>query len=358
MNSIFCGNTDKYNYIIEWINKQISIKNSKLNFNNLLFVCGGSGIGKTHSILKICEELNLFVSYITTSNCSSSAELKDCIIKNTTSSLIQVLTNDTKKKIIVIDEFESMISIDRTINATLFNILAENKYKLIPIICISSTDIIKKIGNIKKKCEIIELNTPTHGEIYRVLKYIYKDIPDDVINNVVNNSNSNLNQCINNISLESSATLYDRTDQVININDLYGKTFNQEYIVKILLIDPWLYPLRFHENLIDELNIRDSTVKKNHELYKTFMHNIVFFDLLMYNNLIQDACYLFTLMTHSLYLIKHKNNKNSELSNFTKILSYLSLQKKNIKKNYISMFPIYQLDNYHVNMVGINNIFF
>lgn len=358
MNNGLCGNQERYGYIKEWINKQIDITNSRLSFENFLFVCGNSGIGKTHSILKICEELNLFVSYLTTNNCSSSVELKDCIVKNTSSSLIQILTNDTKKKIIIIDEFDSMISLDRTINTTMFNILAEKKYKLVPIICISSLDVVKKIGNIKKKCEIIELGHPTNEDIYCLLKNLNKNISEEMLKNVINKSNNNLYQCMNNISIENSRFLYDKTDDIINVNELYGKTYNQEYIVKLLLNDPWLYPLRYHENLINELQNRELTTKRQHEFYKHFMNNIVFFDLLMYNNLIQDACHVFTLMTYNLYKINHKKNKSSDLSNFTKILSYLSLQKKNIKKNYTSVFPIYQLDSYHVNMAGINYIFF
>ena len=88
------------------------------------------------------------------------------------------------------------------------------------------------------------------------------------------------------------------------------------------------------------------------------MYRIVCFDLMMYKNMIEDACYFFTSIIHTIFLLKHKNNTNSDIENFTKILSYLSLQKKYIKKYYTSKFPIYHLDNYHINLVGRNNIFF
>lgn len=355
-----CGNKEKYKYISEWINTQINKKDSKLSFNNFLFITGNSGIGKTYSILKICEELNLFVSYITTNNCSSSADLKDIIIKNTTSSLIQVLTNDTRKKIIVIDEFESMLSLDRTLNSTLFNILTEKQYKFIPIICISSLDIIKKIGNIKKKCQIVQLEQPSIEDVFQIMKNKFVNISDDELYKTIELSNCNINQCIININVKknSNEVFYDKLDPIININDLYGSQFNTEYIVKIILTNPWLYPLRFHENLIKELHKRKSNIKNNHDIYKKFMYRIVCFDLMMYKNMIEDACYFFTSIIHTIFLLKHKNNTNSDIENFTKILSYLSLQKKYIKKYYTSKFPIYHLDNYHINLVGRNNIFF
>ena len=50
----------------------------------------------------------------------------------------------------MIDNYESILSIDRTINNTLLNILNSKKNKNISIICICNNDLLKKLGNIKK----------------------------------------------------------------------------------------------------------------------------------------------------------------------------------------------------------------
>jgi hypothetical protein len=67
---------------------------------------------------------------------------------------------------------------------------------------------------------------------------------------------------------------------------------------------------------------------------------------------------IFTSMIHSLSLLPKKNKTESKIDNFTKILSYLSLQKKYMKKSYSEKFPLYQIGNYHTNIIGRNFIFF
>lgn len=341
-----CGNREQYEAIREWIKIQLASNAIKLSPDNLLFVSGNSGIGKTYSIKKICTDLNLHMTILTINNCCSSAELNDNIIKCTSSSMIQVLINDSKDKIIIIDEFESMMAIDRTMNSTLLNLLSTNKLKKIPIICISSIDILRKIGNIKKKCKIIELDNPTDNEIITLLHDKYPDQPLETLKDIVRNSSNNISQCIQKVENPLFGHS-NNIDELLNINYLYGNAFDRKYITRILLNDPWLTPLRFHENLIGELQNRKSTIKKNVEFYIFFINNLLYFDLLMYNNNINVACDFFTSCVHKLSLIPLKKQSVSDISGFTKILSYLSLQKKYMKKSYSASFPLYQISNYH-----------
>ena len=352
-----CGNKKQYAAIKEWILSQYTRNDVKISIDNFLFVTGNSGIGKSFSILHICEELELHVVYLTTNNCSSSAELMDNVIKCTTSSMIQVLTNDKRKKILIIDEFESMMAIDRTINTTLLNILIDKKMKSIPIICISSIEIVKKIGTIKKKCQIIELNNPEDNDIFVLLKSLYPDKPDDIISDIVTNSQCNISQSFQKIE-NCSFNNFDKMDETLNISYLYGNVFDRRNIVNILMNDPLLIPLRFHENLIKELKIRKSTIKKNHDYYKHFIRNFLFFDILMYKNIIDIASEFFTSSIHPLTKMPIKPHQISDISGFTKMLSYLSLQKKYIKKSYSTSFPLYQISNYHTNIIGRNYMFF
>ena len=357
MNMNLCGNTTNYTIIKEWISDQFKRPDVKISLDNFLFVTGNTGIGKSFSIKRICEELELHVVYLTTNNCSTSAELTDNIVKSTTSSMLQVLTNDTKRKIMVIDEFESMMAIDRTINTTLLNILTDKKLKMIPIICISSIEIVKKIGTIKKKCQIIELDNPEDDDICILLKRLYQDKPDELIRDVVSNSQNNISQCIQKIE-NTSFNQYDKMDETLSINYLYGNIFHRRNMVNILMNDPWLIPLRFHENLIKEMKIRKSTIKKNHEYYKEFTYNLLFFDILMYKNTIDIASEFFTSSIYPLTQMHIKANQLSDISGFTKMLSYLSLQKKYMRKSYSTSFPLYQVSNYHTNIIGRNYIFF
>lgn len=338
--------------IKEWILAQISTqKNNKLSLNNLVFVSGNSGIGKTHYICKLCEDLGLFVIYLTTNNCSTSEELNDIIFKSITSSIVQVLTNDSKQKIIIIDEFESMMAIDKTINSTLLDILTAGKLKSVPIICISSLEIVKKIGIIKKKCKIIELPNPSNDTILNVLTDLYPDKDTKYLKEIADASNGNISQSIQKIQNKSvsSSKQFDDMDENLSINMLYcitPTTFNREHIRRIMLADQWLIPLKFHENLISELQNRAGTIARKNEFYKTFMHNVVTFDTMMNNN--SNAADYFASMIYQLSQLPLKKNSVSKIDNFTKILSYMSLQKKYMKKSYSTKFPLYQIGNYHI----------
>ena len=356
-----CDNNDKYSEIKEWISYQILLKkqdkNQRISLDNFIFIAGNTGIGKTYSIQKICKELNLHVINLTTHNCSSSFELRDNFIKCTTSSMLQVLTNDSKDRIIVIDEFEAMMSMDRTMNSTLLSILTDNKLKMLPVVCILSLDIFKKLGALKKKCRIIELCDISESEILSILTSKYPDKNNKYLLKIAKESQYNITQSCQKIE-NKSCNKNDNIDDILNINMLYGQMFNRQKFIQILMMDPLLIPLRYHENLITELQNRKITIKMRKDYYKYFMDNMIFFDILLCNNNINIALGLFPSLIYPLSKMPMKKGKESSIAGFTKILSYLSLQKKYAKKSYSSNFPLYQISNYHINIVGRNYIFF
>lgn len=354
-----CENDRSYAFLKEWLSSQLLIdKNVKLSIDNFIFVAGNTGIGKTYNVQKICRDLNLHVINITTSNCSTSAELRDNLVKSMTSSLLQVLTNDTKQRVIVIDEFESMMSMDRTINSTLLAILTENKLRMLPIICISSLEILKKIGTLKKKCKIVELNDISESDVFDILKLKYPEKDAKYLKMIASKSQCNISQSFQRVDNQYSDHNFDNIDEILNINMLYGQAFNREHLTQIVMTDQWLIPLRFHENLISELKQRKITIKASREFYKNFMNNLIIFDVFMCNNNTNIASDMFASLVYPLTLIPMKKKAKSNISNFTKILSYLSLQKKYTKKSYSNNFPLYQLSNYHINIAGRNYMFF
>lgn len=353
----FCGNNNIYIELKDWIINLYKKNNPTISIDSCIFITGNNGIGKTYNIKKICELLNLFVINIDSNNCNSSDKLIDLIYKTTNSSLIQLLTNNTSNKIIIIDEVDTLLSLDRTISISLLNILLSKKFKNIPIICICTPDILKKIGDIKKKCKIFELSLPTEEDILLLLKNINnKKKFLNELKIISKNSNGNISQAIK--QYESFDNFYN-IDKIYNIEYLYSNNFNRNIFKEIILSDPWLVPLRFHENLIIELNNkRNCSDKKRKELYNNFMKKICYFDLLMYNNTIDIAVDYFISIIYDLSKIPLKKKSESTMINFTKILSYLSLQKKYIKQSYSINFPLYQIGNYHINNISRNFIYF
>jgi len=124
------------------------------------------------------------------------------------------------------------------------------------------------------------------------------------------------------------------------------------------LIEPWLLPLRYHENLIIELDNRNIPNNKLKKFYKEYITIIINFDTLMYNNITDNAIEIFSYLIYNLSKINNKKNNNSTMNNFTKILSYLSLQKKYIKNAYNTDFPLYQIGNYHMNLLNKKFVYF
>jgi len=339
------------NDIKNWI--QHSYLLTKLSFNSCLFITGNSGIGKSYMIKTIIQDLNLFPTYIDCINCSSTSQIIDILHKNFVSSLIQTLTNDNRPKIIVIDDYDILLSLDNTININFYNFITQftDKYKHIPIIIILNNEINKKLGDIKKKCKIIDSPTLTEYEIHNILLSYKNDISFESSLNLIRLTDYNLNKAIK-LLLNSNYYI----EETSHINDLYSNNFNKYKILHILLKEQWIIPLNFHENLIYELSYHRKSIKKyKWDFYKRFILNFCYFDIFMFHNN-EIAIEFFIYIIHELFnipIIKKKcvNDINNK---FMKMLSYLSLQKKNNKLsyNYKSSFPIHQISNYHLNVIN------
>ena len=352
--SSLCGNHNIYSDILVWL--RTFNYDTKISVKSCVIVAGATSIGKTYSINKIASHLNYEIIGIDNNNCYNSQFLKDIIHKSTSSSFIQILTNNFQKKVVIIDNFDSLFIADKTINITLLKILLENKLKNIPIICISNNDIIKKIGDIKKLCALYLMTTPNNEDITELLlRTATAASATDNISKCCLNSNGNLNKLFRDIDNINNDRLYsDSVENTSDINILYGNEFNRQLTKRIIAKDPWMIPLKFHENLISNLNNRILPLNKYNEYYKGFMNIMCLYDYYMFKDNIEFCVELFASKVYYLSVFKYKKNATvkSNIGNFTKMLSYLSLQKKNIKNNYnnIKSLPLYQLSNYHISL--------
>jgi hypothetical protein len=354
--NMLCGNKIIYGEILIWL-KTFNY-NLKISKDSCIIVTGKTCIGKTYSINKICSMINYEIINISNNNCYNSAELNDIIFKSTTSSLVQQLTNNIRKKVIIIDNFDCIYMADKTINATLLKILVDNKIKNIPIICLANEEIIKKIGDIKKVCKIYNLSIPTKEDIYSYFSNLsisssnIKKISKKNIDNLYEISKGNLNKLFSNIDKNKEEPIYDdEVDDDIDVNILYLNNFNRNKVVRIINKEQWVVPLKFHENIIIELNNRNISLKNKIEYYKQFIDIMCLYDYYMYKNNNEVCVSIFAYCIYQLSLFKYKKGASPNLGKFTKILTYLSLQKKNIKQNYkYNKFPLYQIQNYHINL--------
>lgn len=337
--------------IVDLLNKNKDKKN--ISFDSCILIHGKSGIGKSYKINQICNELNLNINHFTTSNVGNSNEFEDLLIKKTTvkTNVANIFNNiyNNKKDIIIVDDYDILISIDRTINSTLYNILNGKKHKNICIICICNTEILKKIGNIKKKCKIVEFPQLSRAEIKEILKK-YKKINNLRLEEILSKIDGNIQNGKNMVDYECNSEV----DKIIDFEYIYKTNIDINNIIKLLSTDTWLISLRFHENLIDDLKNRKSELKKKNLFYKNFINDFCFFDLLINKNAMEYAINIMSYQIFILSNIEIKNKKKKNENNFTKLLSYLSLQKKNIKKGYSFNSHYYQIGSYHINCININ----
>jgi hypothetical protein len=239
---------------------------------------------------------------------------------------------------------------DKTINITLLKILKDSAMKNIPIICISNNDIIKKIGDIKKVCKIYYLNLPSKNDIVKILTN--KGFEKNHIEVLYNISNGNLDKLFNDSVKKKNDKLYnDNIEDNSDINILYINKFDRNRVQRIISKDSWMIPLKFHENLIKELDNRTISHNNKNEFYKNFMEIMCIYDYYMFKNNTDVCINIFSSYVCFLSALKYKKGAISNIGKFTKILSYLSLQKKNIKHTYnLSNFPLYQVSIYHTNL--------
>ena len=355
-----CGNKEIYSNIISWL-RNFNYK-ERISTDSCIIITGKTCVGKTYSINKICDYLNYEIININNNNCFNSEQLNDVIFKSATSSLLQVLTGNIRNKVIVIDNFDCIYISDKTINTTLLKILTDGKIRNIPIICISNNEIIKKIGDIKKNCKIYDIIVPTKEEVIDMIDNNYNNNHRGVNNSSGHSkkqlehlykiSNGNMEKIFCDVKRNSDEILYEeRVENDCDINILYLNIFDRNQVIRIINKDPWMIPLKFHENIIIELDNRKISLKNKIEYYKNFIESMCLYDYYMFKNNNEACITIFASNVYYLSLFKYKKGAVSNIGKFTKMLSYLSLQKKNIKQTYKSNnFPLYQVSNYHINL--------
>ena len=344
-----CGNKEIYSSIISWL-RDFNYK-KKISTDSCIIITGKTCVGKTYSINKICNYLNYEIININNNNCFNSEQLNDVIFKSATSSLLQVLTGNIRNKVIVIDNFDCIYISDKTINTTLLKILTDGKIKNIPIICISNNEIIKKIGDIKKNCKIYDIVVPTKEEVIENINNMSGHSKKQ-LGHLYDLSNGNMQKIFCDVQRNSDEILYEEhVENDCDINILYLNIFDRNQVIRIINKDPWMIPLKFHENIIIELDNRKISLKNKIEYYKNFIEIMCLYDYYMFKNNNEACITIFASNVYYLSLFKYKKGAVSNIGKFTKMLSYLSLQKKNIKQTYkCNNFPLYQVSNYHINL--------
>jgi hypothetical protein len=332
-----------------------------------LYLYGDPGSGKTKFVTNAINKLNYDIVYYDSGDIRNKSIIETITEDNMSDkNVMSMFEKKIKKIVIVMDEIDGMNNGDKGGINSLIKLMRPKKTKkqkledntMNPIICIGNYHIDKKIKELIKVCNTIELKKPTNSEILNlitilmpfitdsklkldILKYVQNDLRKlHTLNNIfqkTKNSNNNYDyqHIVNNIF---QIKLFNDDTREITKNIINNKYSLNDHNLIMNETDRTTIGLLWHENIIDVLE------KEKHKdisipLYLKFLDNICFADYID-RITFQKQIWLFNELTS---LIKtFKNNKilheeykktikyNPLEVRFTKILTKYSTEFNNI----------------------------
>ncbi len=406
------GREENYNKIKEILCEFEENKHNLL-FKRGIYIYGEPGIGKTTFAMNVLKELDYDVIKYDAGDIRNKSIIETITKHNMSDKNIMSLFHKKVKKIaIIMDEIDGMNNGDKGGINTLIKLIRPKKTKkqkqeeitMNPIICIGNYHIDKKIKELMKVCNTIEIKTPTKMQMGEIISKTIPDIDNTYktqITNIVDGDLRKLKSICdiyrNNKSILNSKTLYE-TFQKKSYNDdtkkIIEKLFNNNYRLDEHLTimnetDRTSVGLLWHENIIDVLEKMDA--KTSIPFYLKLLDNMCFSDYID-RITFQKQIWQFNEMSS---LIKtFKNNKmyhekvngkpikyNPAEVRFTKVLTKysteynnytfvqtlcqkLGMDKKDIfsffmdlKEKYSDVELVNMFENYEITKLDINRIY-
>tara|TARA_B100000963_G_C22634187_1_gene676635 strand:+ start:2293 stop:3600 length:1308 start_codon:yes stop_codon:yes gene_type:complete len=341
------------------------LENFEKNKNSLsqkrgIYVYGNPGCGKTYFIEEILKKLNYDIIKYDAGDVRNK-NIIDMITKQNMSdtNVLSLLQKKVKKIAIIMDEIDGMNNGDKGGINSLIKLIRPKKTKkqkledftLTPIICIGNYHIDKKIKELIKVCEVIELSLPKKHEIGIILDSFMSNLDDNIkeqLNNYIEGDLRKLKQIIN-LYLKNPKLI--NRDTLDNIFKLKGYNEDTKNIIKKLMnnnyslnkhatimneTDRTIVGLLWHENIIDLL----SKYKKEdaYPFYAKILENYCFADYIdritfqkqiwQFNEI---SSLIKTFHNNTMYhnYFKKKTKYNPSEVRFTKVLTKYSTEYNN-----------------------------
>ena len=409
------------NKILNREDKAFAIKDILQSFeqnkNNMLFkkgiyVYGDPGTGKSSFVINILKELDYDIIKYDAGDIRNTSVIEDITKHNMSDKNIMSLFNKKIKKIaIIMDEIDGMNNGDKGGINTLIKLIRPKKTKkqkleevtINPIICIGNYRMDKKIKELMKVCNTVELKTPTIGQISQVVQILLPIMENDIKNKIVTFVQGDLRKLnsvytiyknkpefFNNEIIENIFQLKSYSDDTKKItNKLINNYYNIGQHNSIMNeTDRTSVGLLWHENIIDVID--KSEKKLSIPFYISQLENICFADYIdritfqkqiwQFNEM---SSLIKTFKNNKLYhehFIKKQKYNPSEVR-FTKVLTKYSTEYNNSlfiqklcqklgmdKKDLFGFFIdlknkhddneiINLFENYEINKLDINRIY-
>ena len=393
------------------------LKEFELNKNNLLFkkgiyVYGDPGTGKTSFIINILKELNYDIIKYDAGDIRNTSVIEDITKHNMSDKNIMSLFNKKIKKIaIIMDEIDGMNNGDKGGINSLIKLIRPKKTKkqkleevtMNPIICIGNYRVDKKIKELMKVCNIIELKTPNESQIQNIIDKIMPSINTEIKTKLITYIQGDLRKLNNIYNLQKNkphiftGELIEHIFQIKSYNDDTKKITNKliknyfpinEHNNIMNETDRTSVGLLWHENIVDCIEKMEK--KQSVPLYLSQLDNICFADYIdritfqkqiwQFNEM---SSLIKTFKNNKIYheTLQKKNKYNPSEIRFTKVLTKYSTEYNNslfiqklcqklgmdkkdlfaffsmLNNNYENVEIISLLENYEITKLDINRIY-
>lgn len=327
----------------------------RLTAASLLVVVGPVGTGKTHGIMKLCEDLGKTVHIIDSNTVENFKGAKDKLIKLTSANVAtQFQSTKRSDQVVLVDAVETLLTMDRSFLHSFQKLFDTTNLPFLHVVLTVQMTEKKRVLEAFPNATLVELNTPNDSDVLLFLRKTSNGtVPVDLLSGIVDHACGNISVALHMLEMERATgneetrtedrSAKNNIDKISTLADVYLHACPRSAYY-VFNEDPWLHPLRFHENLQNEWAERKGLIAKKQKVYLSLMQDICTWDVFMSHfkgaNL-QIPTDFIAHSVHQLRALERKKNALPPTDEFTKMFSHLSLEKKNLVSAYNSEFESY-----------------
>jgi len=396
---------------IKNILKEFENNKNNLTFKKGIYVYGDPGTGKTTFVTNILKDLNYDIIKYDAGDIRNTSVIEDITKHNMSDKNIMSLFNKKIKKIaIIMDEIDGMNNGDKGGINSLIKLIRPKKTKkqkleeitMNPIICIGNYRVDKKIKELMKVCNTIELKTPNQLEVSNIVNKLMPSIDIQIKSKLIPYIQGDLRKLKNMYNLNKNKPLLftcqilEDIFQIKSYNDdtkkITNKLLNEYFPLNehnniMNETDRTSVGLLWHENIIDVIEKIDK--KQSVPFYISQLDNICFADYIdritfqkqiwqfnemssliktfknnkLYHNTFKTKKHNLTEVRFTKVLTKYSTEYNNSLF-IQKLCQKLGMDKKDLfgffielSNNHESSEIINILENFEISKLDINRIY-
>ena len=352
-------NRDEKATIIKDILKSFEQNKHNMLFKKGIYIYGDPGTGKTTFVTNILKELDYDIINYDAGDIRNTSVIEDITKHNMSDKNIMSIFNKKVKKIaIIMDEIDGMNNGDKGGINTLIKLIRPKKTKkqkleeitMNPIICIGNYRVDKKIKELMKVCNTVELKTPTYSQIDEIIQSLFTNIDTNIRPKIVDFIQGDLRKLNSIYNIYKEKHDFFKDDIIENIfqnksyNDdtkkITNKLINNYYNIDehnniMNETDRTSVGLLWHENIIDVIEKYNKNISV--PFYINQLDNICFADYID-RTTFQKQIWQFNEMSSLIKTFKNnklyhesfnKQQKSNTEVRFTKVLTKYSTEYNN-----------------------------